>query len=100
MNLIPNNIQIPSIGETEMLRDPIVLIKLFHPSTSWSWFITEYSKDGDLCFGLVDGHEQELGYFSLKELRQIIICGVRIERDLHFLPVPLSKLRESLKEGM
>ena len=38
-------------------------LKLFTPTARWSWFATEF--DGkDLFFGLVDGMEKELGYFT------------------------------------
>jgi Protein of unknown function (DUF2958) len=44
-----------------------------------------------LCFGLVDGHERELGYFSLDELEDVRgSMGLRVERDLYFTPCPLS----------
>lgn len=46
-----------------------------------------------LCFGLVDGHEREFGYFSLDELLAMRgPMGLRIERDLYFEPCPLSKV--------
>jgi len=34
----------------------------------WYWFATEETEPG-LFFGLVQGQEEELGYFSLSELR-------------------------------
>lgn len=44
-----------------------------------------------LFFGLVIGHEPELGYFSVDELEQVRgRLGLPIERDLHFTPAPLS----------
>ncbi|OHB59060.1 MAG: hypothetical protein A2Y12_18475 [Planctomycetes bacterium GWF2_42_9] len=53
-----------------------------------------YAREPLSAFGLVLGHERELGYFSLSELES---CqgplGLRIERDLHFAPTPLSKIR-------
>jgi hypothetical protein len=49
----------------------------------------------DTFFGAVSGQEFELGYFSLSELEQTIgPLGLHIERDLHFNPTPLSKIRE------
>jgi hypothetical protein len=49
----------------------------------------------DTFFGAVSGHEFELGYFSLSELEQTTgPLSLHIERDLHFKPTPLSKIRE------
>ncbi|MDB9305016.1 DUF2958 domain-containing protein [Nodularia spumigena CS-591/12] len=40
--------------------------------------------------------EEELSYFSLTELQEYRgRLGVDIERDLHFRPTPLSKLRRN-----
>jgi hypothetical protein len=75
MTLLPKHLghRIPPLYATEEDRDPIGGVKLFHPLSSWSWYVIEYDGD-DLCFGLVDGYEKELGYFSLSELSQPV-CG-------------------------
>lgn len=97
-NLLPAELRerIPPLYASEETTDPIVQAKLFTPWTTWTWFVTEF--DGqDTCFGLVSGHEVELGYFSLAELEAIEgPGGLRIERDLHFEPQPLSKVRRDL----
>ena len=69
----------------------VVQVKFFTPWTSWTWYATEF--DGtDTFFGLVDGHERELGYFSLSEMESIKgPAGLRIERDLHFQPKSLAE---------
>lgn len=60
----------------------------FTPFSNWDWYITEY--DGkDTMFGLVKGHETELGYVSLNELKK---QGMNIERDRYFKPQPLSEI--------
>lgn len=97
MKLIPKSIKVPNIGNTEEEKDPTVLIKLFHPFSSWSWYVLEYSEEDELCFGLVDGHEVELGYFSLAELKELRVRGLPVERDLWFKPVKLSVLQNKLK---
>ena len=65
-----------------------VFCKFFTPDSSWTWYVTEgeQQEDGDwLLFGLVDGHEKELGYFSLNELQNAKgPSGLEIERDMHF----------------
>jgi len=70
----------------------VAVVKFFNPVGSWTWYATEF--DGvDTFFGLVDGYEKELGYFSLSELESLELpFGFRIERDLHFTPTPISEL--------
>ena len=96
MKLVPKNSRIPNIGVTEFENDPIVHLRLFHPLSNWAWYLIEYSKEENLCFGLIDGDEAELGYFSLLELESLVIKGVRVERDLYWIPMQLSVLQKSL----
>ncbi|MGK5083256.1 DUF2958 domain-containing protein [Bdellovibrionota bacterium FG-1] len=74
-------------------HDPFVLTKFFHPFSSWTWYPTEYDPDERLFFGAVDGHEWELGYFSLTELESVKVHGLGIERDLHWKPMRLSEVQ-------
>jgi hypothetical protein len=93
--LLPEEIRavLPPLCSTENDADPIVRAKLFTPWTNWTWYVTEFDGD-DLLFGLVSGHEAELGLFSLSELESIRgPGGLRIERDIHFTPMPLSAVR-------
>ena len=70
----------------------IVYLKFFTPDAQWTWLITEFDGE-DTFFGLVDGHEKELGYFSLSELQKVRgSLGLPIERDLHFTPKPLDEI--------
>lgn len=98
MELIPKEIkeQIPKLYDTEDQKDPIVFCKLF--LDGWTWFITELSIDGDICFGyVVSPFERELGYFSLNEISEIKgSLGLSVELDDHFTPVPLSKIKKTL----
>jgi len=74
-----------------------IIIKYFHPFSSWTWYATEGEKQKDgtyLFFGLVRGTENELGYFSEKELSELKIGGLGIERDLHFGEHMLSEAQE------
>lgn len=87
--------QIPPLYATEKLADPTVWIKLFTPDSNWTWYLTEYDPAERLAFGLVVGHETELGYFSLSELEESRgPLGLKVERDLHFQPQPLSNIRD------
>jgi hypothetical protein len=65
-------------------EDVKVIVKFFHPASSWSWFATEYDPKERLFFGFVRGHEGELGYFSLDELESVKVRGLGIERDKWF----------------
>ena len=93
--LLPPSIRerMPALYATEGEDDPIVYVKLFTPWTNWTWYVTEFDGE-DICFGLVSGHQVELGNFSLRELESLSgIGGLRIERDIHFDPIPLSEAR-------
>jgi len=77
----------------------MVHVKLFSTAGSWTWYITEFSAvapDGvkNLAFGLVDGHEAELGYIDLEELANVR-AGAGIEIDMHFQPQTLQAVREA-----
>jgi len=77
--------KIPALHEQEKLgNNARIFVKFFDPTGSWTWYATEF--DGvDTFFGLVDGHEKELGYFSLSELQSVRVgFGLGIERDMHF----------------
>ena len=92
--------------------DSIAFAKLFTPDSSWIWYIVSGEpaiEDGvevDFTFfGLVDGHEKEIGYFSFNELASLRgPLGLPIERDLHFKPTTLreiapEKFREENNHG-
>lgn len=75
--------------------DAIVYLKMFTPDSSFTFFASEGSPEGDdfIFFGLVDGHEKELGYFSLKELQSVKgPLGLPIERDLYWQPKTLREI--------
>lgn len=85
--------RIPEIYGSQDQADPTVWVKLFTPEAAWTWYVTEWDRE-DTCFGYVVGHEPELGYFNLAELREVRErLGLRVERDLHFEPRPLSRVR-------
>ncbi len=89
--------RLPPLYSQEHVKDPLVQIKFFTPWTYWTWYGIEYDPEQRLFFGLVKGHEVELGYFSLDELESIRgPVGLKIERDMHFTPQPLSQVREKL----
>lgn len=87
---------IPNLYESEEQKDPLCHIKLFTPDANWTWYVIEFSKaNRDICYGYVQGLENELGYFSLNELRSIKgSLGLSVECDLLFEPTVLSKIRK------
>ena len=75
--------------------DAIAQVKFFTPWTNWTWYAVEYNPEGKLFYGLVDGFEKEVGYWGLEELEEARgPFGMKIERDRHFTPTPLSQLME------
>jgi hypothetical protein len=104
--------QLKPLYACEKEKDPVAVVKFFCPWNQWTWFAWEacwQTEDGRelpltenpaggrdaLFFGAVRGDAFELGYFSLRELETVRgPAGLRIERDLHFRPTPLSKIRE------
>lgn len=75
--------------------EAIALAKFFTPDSNWTWYVTEYDPLERIFFGLVDGFEMELGYFSLDELQSIKgSLGLSIERDIYFSPTKLSTLMQ------
>lgn len=76
--------QLPTLYETDGQKNKILFAR-YH-LYGWNWYPMEYSPLQKLFFGLVDGFEKELGYFTLDELEQI---GAR--RDYEFEPKLLKK---------
>ena len=102
MRLLTDEIKsiLPELYSQEHNPDAVAVVKFFTPWSSWSWYGVEF--DGvDLFFGLVKGHEVELGYFSLSELEKLRgPGGLKIERDLYFRPVPVKTLQQALSVNM
>lgn len=86
--------KLPPLYATEDEEDPLVICKFFTPDSSWSWFAIEFDGE-DTFYGFVDGHFQELGYFSLAELEGIRgPYGLPVERDTGFEPMRLSEVKK------
>jgi len=105
--------RIPPLSSQEYVEDPIVVTKFFTPDSSWTWYVLEgsyrgiedgkekffplsekgHDQDDVMFFGLVDGHEEEMGYFTLREMAKVKgPMGLPIERDLYWKPRPLSEV--------
>jgi hypothetical protein len=83
-----------------------VVAKFFAPWSRWTWYVLEGEPDTEsgtedfLFFGLVNGLERELGYFSLNELQSLRgPFGLGIERDRGWTPITLAELETRLAEG-
>ena len=89
---------IPNLYETENQEEKICYVKLFLPNSNWTWYIIEINKqDNNTCFGFVDGLEQELGYFTIRELENLRgLFGLKVELDVSFKPTKLSKIKASI----
>ena len=86
---------LPALRETEgQGMEATAQVKFFCPWNSWKFYGVEYDPDQKLFYGLVDGFEKELGYFSLEELESIKgPLGLKMERDLYFDPIPLNQIK-------
>ena len=86
--------KLPALYSQEKVEDPMVQVKFFNPTGAGTWYGIEYDGE-DTFFGLCSIQEAELGYFSLTELQAYRgRFGLGIERDRHFRPQPLSKVKE------
>jgi hypothetical protein len=82
--------RLPALYTTQHDAHPVLQAKFFTPDSDWTWYASEFDGE-DLFFGLVQGFEEEWGYFSLKELETVRgPLGLPIERDLYFAPTPAS----------
>ena len=86
----------------------VAYVKFFTPSSSWTWYVVggepmldESGKEMEFrFFGLVDGHEKELGDFLLSELEEVRgPMGLPIERDLHWRPKTLAEIAPEMFKG-
>ena len=98
MKLLPEELKdkLPSIEKAKKEEDPTVVAKYFHPMSDWTWYAAGYS-DG-IFWGLVDGHYLETGLFSLKEMEEVKVLGLGIERDLYFKPIKMSEIKAKIQE--
>ena len=77
---------LPKLREQESSKDPIVHAMFFFPGSGWKWFVIEGESNGDdfIFFGYVIGFEAEFESFTLRELEELDIHGVRVESAQDF----------------
>lgn len=81
-------------------EDAVVIAKFFTPWGKWTFWFTEYDPETRTFFGLVQGHETELGYSSLDEIEAVRgPWGLKIERDLHWREKTLAEVRAALEKN-
>ena len=81
------------VGSQEEVKDPVVIAHYFHPYSSRHWYATGYDDVEQLFFGFVDGVFGERWSFWLNEMKDIIIFGLPLERDLHREEKPFSEIK-------
>ena len=96
MELLPEEVQAklpPLYSQEKQGWDAVAQVKCFTPDSNWTWWAIEYDPANKVFFGLVEGFERELGYFSLEELERVRGPeGLPIERDLHWRPKALKEI--------
>ncbi len=81
--------------------DQNVLAKFFDPTGSWTWYaMNQDPNDPAYLWGIVKGHEVEMGSFSLDELAAYRGgFGLGVERDLYFKARPAREIWDKLNAG-
>jgi len=81
--------------------EQMVIAKLFDPCSSWSWYlINQDPEDFYYLWGIVQGHEVEMGSINLAALEEYRgRLGIGIERDISFTPTPAKTVWEKLLKG-
>jgi len=101
-----NRRSLPKLYSQENVKDPTAFVKFFSPSGRGTWYALEFDGE-DRFFGWVAsplGSDcDELGYFSLAELKAVrcpirlgarVIGHLPIERDYYFKPTRLSEVKK------
>lgn len=70
-------------------------VKLFDPTSAWTWYIAAYNPETRQAYGIVVGHEVEEGYVDMSELVAFRGgFGLPIERDLHYTPETFRAIKQ------
>ncbi len=89
------------VYQSKPLAEQEVVAKFFDPIGSWTWYLLNQDPENtDYLWGIVKGHEVEIGSFSLCELESLAqhrILG--IERDLSFTSKNAQLVYDGLLEG-
>ena len=89
------NKMIKNHNDQDGSKDFKAVIKLFDPTGSGTWYLSELDPNTNIAFGLCDLGYPELGYVSLDELSNLKVkMGLGIERDLYFTPKTFDELQK------
>ncbi len=89
----------PPLYAQENAPQQIAHVKFFDPCGSWTWYATEWNGKR-LCFGRVEGHENEWGYFDIQQLASVRgRMGIGIEVDESFKPQPVIERPRELSKS-
>lgn len=78
-----------------------VVAKFFDPCGNLTWYLMNQDPaEPDYCWGIVEGHEVEMGSFNLSALQNYRGgFGLGIERDKWFKPMPAREVWTILNSG-
>ena len=75
----------------------IAYVKLFNPTGTGTWYLTELNPETNVAFGLAGIQEWELGYIDLNELAAFKgQFGLGIEKDRWFCCTPLEAIQDEI----
>jgi len=95
MTQAQKNKMIKNHNNQDGTKDFKAVIKLFDPTGSGTWYLSELDPNTNIAFGLCDMGYAELGYVSLDELSTLKVkMGLGIERDLYFTPKTFDELQK------
>lgn len=88
------------LRSTDGVNASSVLLKFSCNNHKWYVLEAEQAENGDFkFFGLIDGLERELGYFTLSQLLHIQEqMGIVIERDIHFKGFVVDKTKREVRK--
>ena len=98
MKLLTKAIERKLLKNGENPKDDItrekVVVKLFTPSGSATWWIYSMDKNGD-CFGISQLLQKEYGYFNIHEIAKLRVkpFGLPVERDMYYTPPTFGEIK-------
>lgn len=88
----------PLYSQDGKKKDAVAVCKFFMCAGAWTWYIMEADMDIGCLYGITINGEggAEYGYLDLNELQNLKTSkGLRVERDITFVPCELGKIRDS-----
>lgn len=93
-----NRAQLPALyAQDGKGKDAVAYVKLFHPTSRYTLFVTEFDPEDGLLYGWcvspLGPDCDEFGYSSLEELTALRAGPFKLplERDLHFRPQTIAE---------